>query len=134
MIQSKTISNQKRLESLANTFAKRSRQVCKVFDIKIVDKKLKAVQREQLKMLFVEGKWLYNSLIARMKNDDFDIFKHNVLKDKSIVRFDKDKNEIEQKLEYIPAAVNAVIPFCRFMDAPLFSKVTLERTLPVPVT
>ena len=105
MTQSKTISNQKRLESLANTFAKRSRQVCKVFDIKIVDKKLKAVQKEQLKMLFVEGKWLYNSLIARMKNDDFDIFKHNVLKDKSIIRIDKDKNEVKQRLEYIPAAI-----------------------------
>ena len=90
---------------MANTFAKRSRQVCKVFDIKIVDKKLKAVQREQLKMLFVEGKWLYNSLIARMKNDDFDIFKHNVLKDKSVVVLDKDGNEVERRLEYIPAAV-----------------------------
>lgn len=106
MTKSKTISNQKRLESLANTFAKRSRQVCKVFDIKIVDKKLKAIQKEQLKILFVEGKWLYNSLIARMKSgNDFDIFKHNVLEDKSVVVLDKDGNEVERRLEYIPAAV-----------------------------
>lgn len=88
--------------SFAATLAKRSRQIPKCFDIKIDLSHLSAKQTNQLKMLFLEGKWLYNSLIARMdKDESFDIFKHNVLKDKTVTRLDKDRNEIEQPLDYL---------------------------------
>lgn len=99
----------KRTESLAKTFAKRAHQICKVFDIKIDDSHLSRLQQEHIAALFREGKWLYNSLIARMEDDDFDIFKHNVLKDSVIVRLDENGNPIKQELEYIPAAVKQTL-------------------------
>ena len=85
----------------AATLSRRNSQIPKCFDVKINSSKLSTKQKEQLKMLFIEGKWLYNSLIARMKDENFDIFKHKVLKDKSVIKLDKDGNEIQQKLEYI---------------------------------
>ena len=84
------------------TALRRQNQVCKVFECKIVEKRLNNRQRKELKMLFVEGKWFYNHLLTLHKDSSLrDI---NVCKIKDVDHFDKDGNSIHSKLEYISAA------------------------------
>ena len=61
-------------ESLAATRAKRTKQVCRVFKVKIDSSKLTKKQKEQLKMMFVEAKWIKNSRIAWAKENSKSIF------------------------------------------------------------
>lgn len=51
-------------DTMRATYAKRRGQICRVFTCKIQDNKLSNDQRTDLKMIFVEGKWLYNAIIA----------------------------------------------------------------------
>lgn len=46
------------------TRARRALQECKVFDLKIIDNKLKLSQKEALDRLFLEAKWHKNTIIA----------------------------------------------------------------------
>ena len=50
------------------TASRRQNQVCKVFECKIVEKRLNKRQREQLEMLFVEGKRFYNHVLNLHQN------------------------------------------------------------------
>ena len=50
------------------TALKREHQVCKVYECKIVEKRLNNKQHEELDMLFVEGKWFYNHVLSLKKN------------------------------------------------------------------
>ena len=63
-MEDKSLKNIKIAETQRATYEKRRKQVCRVFQIKIQDNKLSRYQREQLKMLFVEGKWCYNAIVA----------------------------------------------------------------------
>ena len=63
--------NLKIKESLQKTRLKRSSQKCLVFKFKINQSKLSKKQNEELKMMFVEGKWLYNYIISNLQNKDF---------------------------------------------------------------
>ena len=84
------------------TAIRRQHQVCKVFECKIVEKRLNNKQREELKMLFVEGKWFYNHLLTLHK--DSSLRGINVCRIKEVDHFDKDGNFLHSKLEYISAA------------------------------
>lgn len=64
-----TAKNAKIAATLAQTKAKRKSQQCKVFDLKINESKLSKSQKEDLKMQFVESKWLYNDILAWCKED-----------------------------------------------------------------
>ena len=55
--------NRRIADSMRATYAKREGQVCRVFQCKIQRNKLTAGQKEELKMLFVEGKWCYNAIL-----------------------------------------------------------------------
>mgnify|MGYP003458979370 CR=1 FL=1 len=55
-------------QSMKDTALKRQTQVAIVFSCKIQENKLSACQKEQLKMMFVEGKWLYNDFISFISN------------------------------------------------------------------
>ena len=57
------IRESKRLTSL-----RRQNQVVKVFECKIVEKRLNNKQREELERLFLEGKWFYNHVLNMKKN------------------------------------------------------------------
>ena len=46
------------------TRAKRANQICRVYDLKIVANKLSSHQREALKMVFVEAKWIRNAALS----------------------------------------------------------------------
>ena len=80
------------------TALKREHQVCKVYECKIVEKRLSKKQHEELDMLFVEGKWFYNYVLSLKKNGQHlkDI---NTTSIKDVKHFDKDKNEVTSKLE-----------------------------------
>ena len=84
------------------TALRRQHQICKVFECKIVEKRLNNKQREELKMLFVEGKWFYNHLLTLHK--DLSLRDINVCRIKEVDHFDKGGNLLHSKLEYISAA------------------------------
>lgn len=56
--------NRRIKESIKATKAKRKTQTCSTFDLKIVVNKLSRTQREALKRVFLEAKWLWNECIA----------------------------------------------------------------------
>ena len=82
------------------TAFRRQHQVCKVYECKIVEKRLNNKQREELKMLFVEGKWFYNHVLA-MKKNGIKLRDINTTNIKDVKHFDKDGNEILSKIEHL---------------------------------
>lgn len=96
-------SDEKRAAIKATRFAtaaKRKNQVCKVYECKIVEKRLNKKQKEELEMLFVEGKRFYNHVLSIHQAGTYlkDI---NSTKIKEVEHFDKNKNKLLSKLEYI---------------------------------
>lgn len=98
-------SDEKRLkikQSMKATRERRSKQACRVFKVKIDCSKLTAKQKTQLKMMFVEGKWIKNSRIAWAKDNNMSVFdcsrpkKHDVIKVKI-----KDGTFEDRRLTYI---------------------------------
>lgn len=89
----KEAKSQKIKSSLVATKAKREHQYCRVIRVKVDESKLSKAQLEQLKMTFVQGKWLYNYLISQP-----DTLSLNVCKLKQIPRFDRNKNQIVSNL------------------------------------
>ena len=61
-------------ESNAETRQRRSRQTCRVFKVKVDHSKLSKKQKEQLKMMFVEGKWLRNDRLAWSRDNHKSVF------------------------------------------------------------
>ena len=57
------VKNRQIAESMRETFEKRKGQVCRVYTVKIQENKLSSLQKEQLKMMFVEAKWLKNAIL-----------------------------------------------------------------------
>lgn len=76
------------------TRAKRLNQICCVYTIKIDESCLSKLQKEQLKMLFVEAKWIYNYVLS--SDDPF-----NVKIGSTIVKKNKDFEDEEVELKYI---------------------------------
>ncbi len=89
-------------ESLAKTRLKRSSQIVKCFECKIVEKRLNGRQREELEMLFIEGKWFYNHVLNLHENTE--LGKINTTHIKQIEKFGKDKRKETKNLEYLSAA------------------------------
>lgn len=101
----RTISEEARLaknesikSSLIATREKRTTQVCKVVTVKIQGNKLSKTQKEELKMIFVEAKWIYNSILNFGQENnifEFALDKNNVLV------MNKNKEFESRKLNYI---------------------------------
>ena len=90
--------NEKIKQSLKATREKRKSQVCTVYELKINERKLTSKQLTTLKLMFVEGKWFWNSIISFTENNnikDFDI------KEKTVKHFDKDHNEIISEYKHL---------------------------------
>ena len=98
-------SDEKKLkikESMQATRAKRTKQVCRVFKVKIDSSKLTKKQKEQLKMMFVEAKWIKNSRIAWARENNKSIFEcSRPLKGETVKVKNKDGEFEERKLKYI---------------------------------
>ena len=66
------MSNEKNAQikaTLLATTERRKTQKCFVFSTKINHRKLNKLQNEQLQMLFVEAKWVYNDIINHIESD-----------------------------------------------------------------
>ena len=78
-----------RKESIKRTKDKRKSQTCKVYQVKVDSSKLSKTTRNSLKSLFLEGKWLYNSVL------DFKDIKYYDTKTKEVLI--KVKNNFEKR-------------------------------------
>ena len=94
-------------ESKKLTALRRQSQIVKSYECKIVEKRLNKRQKEELEMLFVEGKWFYNHMLNLRKNQE--LREINVCHLKEVKHFNKDKEEIISKLDYLSAAQKQAI-------------------------
>ena len=85
-------------KSMRETCLRRMSQTCKVFVCKIDESRLSVRQAEQLKMLFVEAKWMYNDILNYSENND--ILSYNT-KIKNVDVLNKDKEKETRELKYI---------------------------------
>lgn len=83
------------------TALRRAGQVVKVFECKIVEKRLNAKQQEELEMLFVEGKWFYNHVLSLKKSCGVRLQDVNTTKIKEVTHYDKDGNEVVTRLQHL---------------------------------
>ena len=90
------------------TASRRQNQVCKVFECKIVEKRLNKKQREQLKLLFVEGKRFYN-YVLNIHQNGIDLKDINTTDVKSVVCLTKDKQKVSYKLDVIGSQIKQSI-------------------------
>lgn len=67
--------NDKIRQSFLETRNRRKTQRCVVYTIKLVQNKLNKKQQEQLKMLFVESKWLANDILNFSENQPINDYK-----------------------------------------------------------
>ncbi len=100
--QSKKLRYQKTLETRKATSEKRKTQTCKVFTFKINENKLSSTQKEQLKMIFVEAKWLYNDILNFSKDNP--IWKYNT-KTKELTILNKSKETELKTLNFIGSSM-----------------------------
>ena len=73
-----------------------------VYECKIVEKRLNKKQREELKRLFVEGKWFYNHIL-NLHRSGVEFSKMNSGTIKSVVHRNKDKQETTDDLQVLNA-------------------------------
>lgn len=85
-------------KSMRETCLRRMSQTCKVYTVKIDESRLSVRQAEQLKMLFVEAKWIYNDILNYSENND--ILSYNT-KIKNVDVLNKDKEKETRELKYI---------------------------------
>ena len=90
------------------TYAKRRGQACRVFACKIQDNKLSRDQRTDLKMIFVEGKWLYNAILAYGDKEGHSISDYDT-KSTEVIHKDKDGNDITSTYSYLPQSLRQTI-------------------------
>jgi putative transposase len=90
------------------TALKRKSQVCKVFECKIVEKRLNKTQKEELEKLFVEGKWFYNHVLnIHQKGKALkDINSTNI---KWVEHFNKDRQRVSSKIEVLGSQIKQSI-------------------------
>ena len=82
------------------TASRRRNQICKVFECKIVEKRLNKKQREQLEMLFVEGKRFYNHVLNIHQNG-ISLKDINTTSIKTVECLTKDKQSVTYDLNVI---------------------------------
>lgn len=90
--------NRKIRETRKTTAARRATQTCTVYKIKIDYSRLTERQKEVLKMLFVEAKWMYNDILSFSR--EHDIREYKPLK-KSVLVKTKNGDFEEREFKYI---------------------------------
>lgn len=88
-------------ETYAATMLKRTSQICRVFTCKVQYNHLNKQQRQQLKMMFVEAKWMYNYILNLSQDSNNDIFKLKYTDLNNITHLDRDKNIVNVSLQYL---------------------------------
>lgn len=81
------------------TREKRKGQICRVYRVKIDISHLNAEHKTQLKMIFVEAKWLYNDALTFMKShDDINEYNYTI---KEVQGLDKDRQPVTREIKYL---------------------------------
>lgn len=94
--------NKRISQTFADTKQRRRNQYACAITTKVQLNKLNKSQKEHLKMLFVEAKWLYNHILNLSKSDaSVDVFKLNYTKLKEVKHFDKSKKLIVSSLTHL---------------------------------
>ena len=99
---SDTEKNAKIKATLLATKERRKTQKCFVFSTKIDCRKLNKLQKEQLQMLFVEARWVYNDIINHLQDNELITWDD---KKKSITVKQKDGSFVEKSLLYFKSAM-----------------------------
>lgn len=89
--------------SKQKTALRHSSMDVKVYELKIVEKRLNKQQRKQLELLFLEGKWFYNHILSEKKKREIPLHCINPTSFKDVLKLDKDKNEVSYKLQVLPS-------------------------------
>lgn len=89
-------------KTLAETKERRKSQKCFVFFTKINYKKLNKLQKEQLQMLFIEGKWVYNDILNFLNNGG-KLSAYDTKK-KTVLVKQKDYEFVEKSLKYLKSS------------------------------
>ena len=84
------------------TKKRRETQKCFVFATKIDYRKLNNLQKEQLQMLFVEAKWVYNDIINHLQDNELSSWDD---KKNSVMVKQKDGSFVEKSLCYFRSAM-----------------------------
>lgn len=63
VIENKEQKNANIKVSMKETLKRRKSQFCRVYELKIQKNRLSRLQKEQLKMIFIEAKWIYNDIL-----------------------------------------------------------------------
>ena len=95
--------NKQIAQTMKETYNKRKSQDCKCFKFKIDKSNLSKTQANQLKMQFVEAKWIYNYLL------DKDIYNFDYKNLSKITHKDKNRNDIETTIQYVGSSVKQSI-------------------------
>lgn len=88
--------NEQISKTMAETHKRHSEMVCRVYECKVVNKKLKKSTKEYLNKLFLESKWVYNHILAN--SDKLDVFHLNYKDFYTVQRMDKDKNLFDYEI------------------------------------
>ena len=88
--------------TLLATKERRKTQKCFVFSTKINHRKLNKLQKEQLQMLFVEAKWVYNDIINHLQDNELSSWND---KKKSVMVKQNDGSFVEKPLLYFKSAM-----------------------------
>ena len=104
---SNTEKNKAISDAIKRTKEKRQSQYCKVFKFRVHKDSLTKQQKEHLKMLFNEAKWVYNYLLAQMKEQSISTFDYKELK--LITKLDRDKNVIPINITHLSSSMRQSI-------------------------
>ncbi len=100
--------NKKIASTQKDTHERRESQVCRVFKIKIQENQLTKIQKEQLKMIFIEAKWLYNDILRFSENPEQKPWNYDT-KIKSVIKKDKDFNDVKVELKFLGSSMKQSI-------------------------
>ena len=75
----------------------------KCYELKIVEKRLNKQQKEQLDLLFLEGKWFYNHILSEKKKREVPLNLIRPTDFKDIIKLDKNGHEVSYTLKNLPS-------------------------------
>lgn len=85
------------------TALRHSSMVVKCYELKINVKRLNKKQINQLNMIFLEGKWLYNNILSCKKSNEIPLNLINPTDYSEVEVFDKDRNKVVKQLKFLPS-------------------------------
>ena len=98
--------NNKIREKGKETRLRRASQACFTYTVKIDESSLSKKQKEQLKMIFVEAKWLYNHILNYLENNDIKDFDTKI---KTVSVKTKDGAFVDKELKYISSQMKQAV-------------------------